>query len=53
MNFTKVNVIDMKETERELLMKLCSLFEVVEIDKQGVITYWRWDFVLDKLVRFK
>lgn len=43
----------MKETERELVMQCCKLFETVEIEKQGVITYWRWDFELSKLVRFK
>ena len=53
MNFIKVNVTDMNETQRILVMKLCSLFEAVEIEKEGVITYWKWDFVLDKLVRFR
>lgn len=43
----------MKEEERELLMKLCTLFEVIEIKKEGITTYWKWDFKLNKLIRFK
>ena len=40
----------MKETERELVIGMCRLFEVVEIQKEGVITLWRWDFELNRLV---
>jgi len=43
----------MSEEQRKLLMQLCSLFEEVMVEKDGVASYWKYDFDLEKLVRIK